>query len=163
MTEERLQALLNSMTLEEKVGQLVQCNAGQFIENSLEITGPEGETLPKDELNRVNELRRQVNDLHVAGKPEVFKPGFSDELRDFIHNIWEDPNKEIVVAESNGTVCGFAVLNHIVRPENPFMYPRDFLDIDEFGVDTAFRRLGAGAVGLPSRQSHALAQQDRPL
>ena len=99
----------------------------------------------EDELDRVNELRRQVNDLHVEGKPEVFKPGFCDELRDFIHNIWEDPNKEIVVAESNGTVCGFAVLNHIVRPENPFMYPRDFLDIDEFGVDTAFRRLGVGS------------------
>ena len=86
-----------------------------------------------------------MNDLHVEGKPEVFKPGFCDELRDFIHNIWEDPNKEIVVAESNGTVCGFAVLNHIVRPENPFMYPRDFLDIDEFGVDTAFHRLGVGS------------------
>ena len=25
------------------------------------------------------------------------------------------------------------------------MYPRDFLDIDEFGVDTAFHRLGVGS------------------
>ena len=99
----------------------------------------------EDELDRVNELRRQVNDLHVEGKPEVFKPGFSDELRDFIHNIWEDPNKEIVVAESNGTVCGFAVLNHIVRPENPFMFERDFLDIDEFAVDESCRRQGAAS------------------
>ena len=32
------------------------------------------------ELDRVNVLRRQVNDLHVAGKPEIFKPGFPDEL-----------------------------------------------------------------------------------
>ena len=97
------------------------------------------------DLDRVNELRRQVNDLHVAGKPEVFKPGFSDELRDFIHAIWEDPNKEIVVAETDGAVCGFAVLNHIVRPENPFMFERDFLDIDEFCVDEACRRRGAGS------------------
>ena len=35
------------------MGQLVQCNAGQFIENSLGITGPDGETLPAEELNRV--------------------------------------------------------------------------------------------------------------
>ena len=97
------------------------------------------------ELDRINELRRQVNDLHVAGKPEVFKPGFCDELRDFIHVIHEDPNKEIVVAETDGTVCGFAVLNHIVRPENPFMFERNFLDIDEFGVDEAFRRRGVAA------------------
>ncbi len=99
----------------------------------------------EDELDRVNELRRQVNDLHVAGKPEVFKPGFCDELRDYVHVIWEDPGKEIVVAELDGTIAGFAVLNHIVRPENPFMYERDFLDIDEFCVDEAFRRQGAAS------------------
>ena len=97
------------------------------------------------DLDRVNELRRQVNDLHVAGKPEVFKPGFCAELRDFIHVIREDPQKEIVVAEVDGKVCGFAVLNHIVRPENPFMFERNFLDIDEFGVDEKCRRRGAAS------------------
>ena len=30
------------------------------------------------DLNPVNELRKQVNDLHVAGKPDVFKPGFNE-------------------------------------------------------------------------------------
>ena len=99
----------------------------------------------EDELDRVNELRRQVNDLHVAGKPEVFKPGFCDELRDYIHVIRADPNKAIVVAEANGGVCGFAILNHIVRPENPYMFERDFLDIDEFGVDENFRRQGVAS------------------
>ena len=83
-----------------------------------------------------------MNDLHVEGVPDIFKPGFCEELRNFIHVIREDPNKEIIVAESDGTVCGFAVLNHVVRPENPFMYERDFLDIDEFGVDESFRRRG---------------------
>ena len=38
----------------------------------------------ENELVRVNELRKQVNDLHVEGKPEVFKAGFNDELRDYI-------------------------------------------------------------------------------
>ncbi len=53
MKQEALQALLDSMTLEEKVGQLVQCNAGQFIANKMEITGPEGELLPTEDLCRV--------------------------------------------------------------------------------------------------------------
>ena len=97
------------------------------------------------DLDRVNELRKQVNDVHVAGKPEVFKPGFGDELRDYIFEIRKDPNKEIVVAELEGNVCGFAVLNHISRPENPFMYERDFLDVDEFGVDEACRRRGVAS------------------
>ena len=96
----------------------------------------------EDELQQVNVLRKQVNDLHVAGKPDVFKPGFSDELRDYLFAIWEDPQKEIVVAELNGEICGFAILNHIIRPENPFMVERNYLDIDEFGVDEEYRRQG---------------------
>ena len=96
----------------------------------------------EEELLRINELRKQVNDLHVAGKPDVFKPGFPEELQDFIQVIWNDPERDIVVAEVDGTICGFAVLHHINRPENPFMKERDFLDIDEFCVDEAFRRQG---------------------
>ena len=100
-----------------------------------------------EDLEQVNVLRKQVNDVHVAGKPDVFKPGFGSELRDYIRAIWEDPNKQIAVAEAGGKVRGFAVLNHIVRPENPFMYERDYLDVDEFGVDESCRRQGiAGAM-----------------
>ncbi len=96
----------------------------------------------ENELERINELRKQVNDLHVEGKPDVFKPGFSDELRDFIHDIWIDPNKEIIVADNDGMICGFAVTNHIIKPENPFMKERDFIDVDEFCIDMSFRRQG---------------------
>ncbi|MBQ3864430.1 MAG: GNAT family N-acetyltransferase [Clostridia bacterium] len=37
------------------------------------------------DLEKVNELRRQVNELHVSGEPAIFKPGFSGELRDYIY------------------------------------------------------------------------------
>ena len=97
------------------------------------------------DLSRVNELRKQVNDLHVAGKPDVFKPGFCDELRDYIQTIFCNPEEKIIVAEKEGTICGFAVLHHIHKPENPFMYERDFLDIDEFCVDETFRRQGVAS------------------
>ena len=94
------------------------------------------------ELEEINRLRKQVNDLHVAGKPDVFKPGFGRELQDYLYAIWNDPEQRIVVAECDGVLTGFAVLHHIVRPENPFMLERNFLDIDEFCVDEAFRRRG---------------------
>lgn len=79
MTQEALQKLLDSMTLEEKVGQLVQCNAGQFISNAMGITGPEGEELPAEELNRVmgsvltfEDARqaRALQDKHLAADPK---------------------------------------------------------------------------------------------
>ena len=51
----------------------------------------------ENELIQVNELRKQVNDLHVEGKPEVFKPGFNKELQDHIYTIWKDPEQKIIV------------------------------------------------------------------
>lgn len=99
----------------------------------------------KKDLDRVNALRRQVNDLHVAGKPEVFKPGFPKELQEYIYTVWKDPRQAIVVNERDGVICGFAVLHHITRTETPYMYERDYLDIDEFGVDEACRRQGVAA------------------
>ena len=99
----------------------------------------------KKDLERVNVLRRQVNDLHVAGKPDVFKPGFPQELRDYIITVFNDPRQAIVVNERDGVIRGYAVLHHITRPETPYMYERDYLDIDEFGVDEACRRQGVAA------------------
>ena len=79
MTNEQLRSLLESLTLEEKVGQLVQCNAGQFIRNNMEITGPEGEPLPTEDLCRVmgsvltfeNAAQaKALQDMHLAADPK---------------------------------------------------------------------------------------------
>lgn len=115
------------------------------------------------ELGRVNVLRMQVKELHAAGKPEIFKPGFSQELQELIYEIWNDPDKGIVVAEQGGVICGFAVLNHIVRPENPFMFERDFLDIDEFGVDEAYRRQGAATEMIAFIREYAVEKGFRRI
>lgn len=96
----------------------------------------------EEELEKVNELRKEVNDVHVEGKPDVFKPGFSEELRDYVYEIWKDPNKDILVAERDGEICGMAVLNCISKPESPFMFQRDFMDVDEFCVAEKYRRQG---------------------
>ena len=37
----------------------------------------------EQELERVNVLRKQVNDLHVEGKPNIFKANFYDGLRQY--------------------------------------------------------------------------------
>jgi len=110
----------------------------------------------ESDLDSVNILRKQVNDLHVAGKPEVFRPGFPEELRNHIHTIFRDPEQEIAVAEQDGAICGFAVLHHINRPENPFMYERDFLDIDEFCVDENHRRQGIASAMIGFIREYAI-------
>ena len=97
------------------------------------------------DLERVNELRRQVNELHVQGRPQTFRPGFPKELADHIYTVFADPRQRIAVCEVGGVIRAFAILNHVTRPQNPFMFERDYLDIDEFDVDEAFRRQGIAA------------------
>ena len=96
------------------------------------------------DLPAVNRLRREVNDLHVAGRPETFTPGFCPELENYLYTIMDDPDLDVVVAEEAGEIRGFAVLHEIHRPENPFKLADRFLDIDEFGVAEAWRRRGVG-------------------
>lgn len=110
----------------------------------------------ENELIRVNELREQVHNLHAAGIPQTFKPEFAPGMRDFIYEIWNDPEKKIVVAERDGVICGYAVLHHINRPEHMTKREQDFLDIDEFGVDTAFQRQGVGKAMIAFIRKFAL-------
>ena len=58
------------------------------------------------------------------------------------YRIWKDPEQKIIVAESEGMICGFAVLHHIHKQETLFMQKRDFMDIDEFCMDKKYRRQG---------------------
>ena len=99
----------------------------------------------ENELSRINELRKQLFDFHASERAEMFKSGSAKELLDSVYDIWNDPEQEIVVARQAGEVCGYAVLHHINRPENPVIPEQDFLNIDEFGVDEAFRRQGIAA------------------
>lgn len=95
-----------------------------------------------DDLERVNELRKMVNDVHVNGRADIFKAGFDDVLKNYIYEVWNKENKDILVAERDGIICGFACVQYVDKPENPYMVARKFYDVDEFGVDEKFRRQG---------------------
>lgn len=96
----------------------------------------------KEDLERVNELRKIVNDLHVQGRPDIFRPGFNEALRNVIYEIWNAEDKDIIVAEREGIICGFACVQFVNKPESSFQNARQFYAVDEFCVDEAFRRQG---------------------
>ena len=87
------------------------------------------------DLERINELRKAVNDVHVHGRPDIFKAGFHTELRDYIYSICKAEDKDILVVEREGVICGYACLRYAEKSETPFMRARHFLDVDEFGVE----------------------------
>ena len=97
----------------------------------------------REDLERVNELRRMVNDVHVQGRPAHFKPGFGPELQGHIHDQFDNPQRfGVLVAEADGDVVGFATVQYVHRPEGPYTLPLDFYHMEEFGVDAAHRRRG---------------------
>ncbi|MBE6935899.1 MAG: GNAT family N-acetyltransferase [Ruminococcaceae bacterium] len=94
-----------------------------------------------EDLPRVNELRQQVNDLHVAGRPHHFKAGFPEELQEHA-KVYLEENHDILVAEREGVICGFACVSYVERAETPYSYARRYYEIEEFGVDPAYHRQG---------------------
>ncbi len=96
----------------------------------------------REELERVNALRRMVNDVHVQGRPDIFRPGFCEELQAHIYDAFDDGNSDVIVALADGEIAGFATVQYIRRPETPYTLARDFYRVEEFGVDSAFRRRG---------------------
>ena len=96
------------------------------------------------DLPRVNELRRQVNDVHVAGKPEVFREGFCDELQQHLYTLFSQADHAVLVAETEKGIVGFACLKFVDRPASPYRKAQKYLDVDEFGVDESCRRQGIG-------------------
>ncbi len=94
------------------------------------------------DLDRINELRKQVNDIHVEGRPDVFKAGFGAELREFAKVILNGENSDIIVAEHNGVICGMVCVDYVSKPETPFGKARNFYHVQEIAVDVNHRRQG---------------------
>ena len=96
---------------------------------------------PKD-LEAVNALRRQVNELHVQGRPDIFKPGFGPELRDHAAFYLSSENNVIFVEDRDGRIAGMIMVDYFSKPETPYSMARDFCHIAEICVDRDFRRQG---------------------
>ncbi len=47
-----------------------------YYEENIEEAACTMRLAKETDLDRVNELRRQVNTVHVEGRPDIFKPGF---------------------------------------------------------------------------------------
>lgn len=109
------------------------------MENSLVTVRPAA----FEELARVNEIRRYVNEVHVAGRPDTFRPGFCRELEQVLYRRFEAENWNVLVAVLDGQIAGFATVEYLDRPESPYNLGRKMYHVEEFGVDPAFHRRGA--------------------
>ena len=69
------------------------------------------------DLARINELRRQVNELHVQGRPDMFMPGFGAQIQAHAAGLLHADDHAILVAERDGVICGMACVDYVDKPE----------------------------------------------
>ncbi|MBR1585067.1 MAG: GNAT family N-acetyltransferase [Clostridia bacterium] len=97
-----------------------------------------------EDAEQINALRKQVNDLHVQGRPDVFKAGFSPELQSHLDLYLNSETNYAVVEEQDGRILGMALVDYIDRPESPYNLARRFVHVTEISVDAGCRRQGVG-------------------
>lgn len=110
------------------------------------------------DLPRVNELRRQVSELHASGRPDIFKPGFCQELQDRVYTLLRDENSDVIVAEREGVIAGMACVEYLKKQESPYNMERNIYYITEFCVDEAFQRSGVGSELMKFMRTDAVAK-----
>lgn len=94
------------------------------------------------DLSTVNALRKQVNEIHAAGRPDFFKAGFGEELANVAYSLLNEENKDILVVERDGVVCGMACVEYVFKSETPYSLERNFYHVTELAVDKEHRRQG---------------------
>ena len=83
------------------------------------------------ELKEVNRIRRQVNELHVEGRPDIFRPGFCEEMENHILNRFNEENFRVIVALCDDIICGFATIEYTKKPLSPYNLERKIYQVED--------------------------------
>ena len=97
-----------------------------------------------EDIEQVNIIRKEVNDLHVKGEPNIFKPGFCKEMQEFVKTFLNNENKMLLVCEENKQICAYAMLEIVTKEETPYRYKLKFLEIQEIGTLSTKQGKGYG-------------------
>jgi ribosomal protein S18 acetylase RimI-like enzyme len=87
-------------------------------------------------------LNDEVQRLHVARRPDDFKPVSCDALEAHFAELLADRSATVWLAELDGAAAGFLVVRVRDKPENLFCKARTWWELDAVGVAASFRRQG---------------------
>ena len=99
------------------------------------------ELATKHDRSEVNRLARQVHEMHVQWRPDLYQ--MPEEL--FPEELYSQlvKNRELYVAKLNGTVVGFVMI-FMFGSEGCGKVTRKVMRIDQLCVDEALRNHGIG-------------------
>jgi ribosomal protein S18 acetylase RimI-like enzyme len=103
------------------------------------------ETPKIDDFKRVNELAKQVHEIHVNWNPDLFLSVDEVLPKDTFKNLIQ--NKQIFIAKLENKIVGYVTFS-IKEKENPSMRYRKQLNIEAICIDENCRGNGIGTLLL---------------
>ena len=110
-----------------------------------------------DDADAISRLALEVQDWHVAGRPDVFRPGGYDLAPEIAARL-ASADQFYWVAVIGDAVIGYAYARVVDEPENRWKWASRVLVLDQMGVATSHRRLGAGELLWGAVREAAVAQ-----
>ena len=89
-------------------------------------------------------LFRQVHDLHVLERPDLYKKNSTPVSEEEFNNQLKDDKQHIIMATLATKILGVAVLKEEEIPENSFVNARKILLVNSLCVDDRSRKKGIG-------------------
>lgn len=92
----------------------------------------------------LEELLLQVENVHNAVRPDLFVANAKKYDEEQLKRIITDDNRPIFVAETDGTVSGYAFCIYVDQKDSNVLTPIKTLYVDDLCVNKAFRGKGIG-------------------
>lgn len=127
------------------------------------MTNPTIRAADSKDVPAVAGLNAEVQDLHVASRPDQFKAAQLNEIAQWLEQLLRNSSARLWVAEVDGEVVGYAAALARERSENPFCPARKWWDIDQLGVQARHRRAGIGRALVHHVVNEARAEGVRDL
>ncbi|MEO9457968.1 MAG: GNAT family N-acetyltransferase [Lentilitoribacter sp.] len=91
------------------------------------------------------ELFEQVQNIHLAAEPKIFKPPLWDNhFQMFLDDLFNDDEQFLIFAEFEGRICGYVQFTIKLKSESIFQYQQKRVDIGQLVVANGFRKSGIG-------------------
>ena len=99
----------------------------------------------KEDLKIVNRIRKEVFDLHVHGRPDIFQPNWAEKSQmEYLQTFLTDENLLLYVCEREGKILGYAMIEKKEKLESVYSKARKWCEISDLGVTTKQRGKGVG-------------------
>ena len=98
----------------------------------------------KSDYNSLLPLFRQVHELHVFERPDLYKENSTPVGQEFFESQIDNVKQHIFVATIGIEIVGFVVMKEEEVIENSFVNARKILYINSLCVDETHRKMGIG-------------------